>query len=335
MGNDYNEIPYISALIVCRNEEKYIKLSLESILEQDYPDDQYEILIIDGESDDKTMDVARQVVENYKRIKGRCPDVLYLENEKRILAAGWNLGIKHSKGRYVFRIDAHSKIPSNYIRQCVETITKHNAICVGGKIESKSLLGEDDIVTKILSSPFGVGNSSFRVSNTEGYADTAVYGLYDKEIFNRVGFFDESLVRNQDIELHARIRNSGEKFYFNPEIKSVYFTRNTLKKMFKQAFLNGKWNPIVSKKTKGTLSLRHMIPFAFVVFIGITTLLGFFENAFWYIEASILALHLVLGLIFAKKKTNNPKELVQMPILFMGLHLSYGIGFLAGLFYTR
>ena len=335
MEIECNNVPFISALIVCRNEEEYIKLSLESILGQDYPDHRYEILIIDGESDDRTMDVAKQVVEDYRKINGRCPNVQYIKNEKRILAAGWNLGIKHSKGRYVFRIDAHSKIPSNYIRKCVETITKHNVICVGGKIESKSLLGEDDIITKILSSPFGVGNSSFRVSNTEGYADTAVYGLYDKEIFNQVGFFDESLVRNQDIELHARIRNSGGKFYFNPEIKSVYYTRNTLKKMFKQAFLNGKWNPIVSKKTKGTLSLRHMIPFVFVAFIGITTLLGFFEKVFWYIEAAILALHLVLGLIFAKKKTNNPKELICMPILFMGLHLSYGIGFLVGLFYKR
>lgn len=332
MGNNEKKI-FISALIVCRNEEGYIKLSLQSILEQDFPDNQYEILIIDGESDDRTMDVARQVIEEYRISHGSCPKVQYLQNKQRILATGWNLGIRHSKGEYVFRIDAHSQIPSDYIRKCVDTIINHDAVCVGGKIESKSLLEKEDLITKILSSPFGVGNSSFRVSDKAGYADTAVYGLYKKEIFDEVGYFDESLVRNQDIELHARIRNSGGKFYFNPEIKSVYYTRNTVKKMLKQAFENGAWNPIVLRKTKGTLSLRHMIPFAFVSFIGITTFLGFFKKTFWYFETAILVLHLILGFIFARKKTNNPKELVQMPLLFLLLHLSYGTGFFVGLFH--
>lgn len=332
MGNNEKKL-FISALIVCRNEEEYIKLSLQSILNQDFPDNQYEILIIDGESDDRTIDVARQVIEEYRTSHETCPKVQYLQNERRILAAGWNLGIRHSKGEYVFRIDAHSKIPSDYIRKCVNTITNHEAVCVGGKIESNSLLEKNDIITKVLSSPFGVGNSSFRVSDTEGYADTAVYGLYKKQIFDEVGYFDESLVRNQDIELHARIRNSGGKFYFNPEIKSVYYTRNTVKKMLKQAFQNGEWNPIVSKKTKGTLSLRHMIPFVFVSFLGITTFLGLFKKTFWYFETAVLVLHLIFGFIFARKKTNNPKELIQMPLLFLLLHLSYGTGFLVGLFH--
>lgn len=328
-----NEIPFISALIVCRNEEAYINISLQSILDQDYPDNCYEVIIIDGMSDDKTVDKARLLCEKYKTQHGSCPDIHFFSNEKKILAAGWNIGIKESKGRFIFRIDAHSCIPTDYIKKCVKTISTYDAVCVGGKIESKSLQGEDDVITKILSSPFGVGNSTFRVSNVGGYADTAVYGLYDRTIFDVVGYFDESLSRNQDIELHARIRNVGGKFYFNPEIKSVYYTRNTVKKMLKQAFQNGKWNPIVAKKTKGTLSIRHMIPFAFVIFTGITTILGFFKKMFWFLEGAVLALHLFLGFIFAKKKTNIPKELILMPILFMALHLSYGTGFLFGLFH--
>ena len=330
---DINTFPYISALIVCRNEDEYIKLSLQSVLDQDYPNDRYEILVIDGMSDDETVKTAKQVTERYRAEHSKCPDTHFLYNKKKILAAGWNIGIRNSKGKYVFRIDAHSEIPSDYISKCVTTITMHDAVCVGGKIESKSIQGEDDTIAKVLSSPFGVGNSSFRVSNTEGYVDTAVYGLYDRQIFDEVGYFDESLVRNQDIELHARIRNAGGKFYFNPEIKSIYYTRNTVKKMLRQAFQNGKWNPIVSQKTKGTLSIRHMIPFVFVLFTGISTILGFFKRKFWYLELAVLGIHLCLGLVFAKKKTNNPKELAIIPFLFMALHLTYGTGFLTGLFH--
>ena len=328
-----NTVPYISVLVVCRNEEEYIKLSLQSVLNQDYPDDRYEILVIDGMSDDGTVNVAKQVIDRYETEHDGCPDTYFLPNEKKILAAGWNIGIRNSKGSYVVRIDAHSEIPSDYISKCVATITMHDAVCVGGKIESKSMQREDDTIAKVLSSPFGVGNSSFRVSNTEGYVDTAVYGLYDRRIFDKVGYFDESLVRNQDIELHARIRNAGGKFYFNPVIKSTYYTRNTVKKMLRQAFQNGKWNPIVSKKTKGTLSIRHMIPFAFVSFTGICTILGCLKRGFWYLELMILGLHLCLGFVFAKKKTSDPKELAKMPFLFMALHLTYGTGFLTGLFH--
>ncbi|WP_418579377.1 glycosyltransferase family 2 protein, partial [Hungatella sp.] len=276
------DLPFITALIVCRNEEDYIKLSLGSLLNQDYPDDRYEILIIDGLSTDQTIESAEKVIAQYKNNRGSCPQIGFYKNKKMILAAGWNIGIKNSKGELVFRIDAHSTAAPDYIKKCVETILKHDAICVGGKIESKSLQGEDDVITKVLSSPFGVGNSSFRVSNTEGYTDTAVYGLYRKSIFEEIGYFDETLVRNQDIELHARIKNIGGKFYFNPEIHSVYYTRNTVKKMLKQAYQNGKWNPIVQNKNRSALSLRHMVPFLFVLFVCITSILGFLNKVFWY-----------------------------------------------------
>ena len=328
-------LPFVSALIVCRNEEDYIKLSLGSLLNQDYPDDKYEILIIDGISTDQTIESAEDVIIQYKKAHGSCPKVVFYKNDKKILAAGWNIGIENAKGEFVFRIDAHSAAASDYIKQCVKTILKYDAVCVGGKIESKSLQGEDDVITKVLSSAFGVGNSSFRVSNIEGYSDTAVYGLYRKSIFTEVGYFDETLVRNQDIELHARIKNAGGKFYFNPEIHSVYYTRNTIKKMLKQAYQNGKWNPIVQKKNKSALSLRHTVPFLFVMFIGIAFVLGFLHKIFWYLEVFVIALHLILGVVFSVKKTKKLSEVIKMPFLFVSLHVSYGAGYLTGLFYKE
>ena len=325
--------PFVSALLVTYNEEEYIKESLLSLINQTYPRERYEIIVIDGMSEDQTMKIVNDLAGSYQQ-EGYC--IRSLTNEKKVLAAGWNLGIRNARGEYVVRIDAHAKACPDFIQKSVETMgSVPDAMCVGGKLMTASQAGCDEVVSKVLSSSFGVGNSSFRVSDTAGYADTAVYGLYRKEIFDKAGYFDESLVRNQDIELHARIRNAGGRFYFNPEIKSVYYARNTVRKMLKQAFQNGKWNPVVRRKNKSALSVRHLVPFAFVTFTGVTTVLGFFQRFFWYLETFVLTLHLCLGLMAAKKKTHHLSEIVRMPVLFMLLHLAYGTGYLFGLFYKR
>ena len=250
-----------------------------------------------------------------------------------IRSSGWNLGIRNAKGDYVVRIDAHGEAAADFIEKNVETMLSVNdAACVGGRLMTKSLDGDNDIISKVLSSPFGVGNSSFRVSDRPGYTDTAVYGLYKKEIFEIVGFFNEKFVRNQDIELHSRIRAAGERFYFNPEISCIYYSRNTVKKMAKQAFENGKWNMVLLKHQNSALSLRHLVPFAFVLYLIIFTALGFFSKIFWFLEAGVLLIHVMLGLMAACKKTRRLSEIVKMPFLFLILHLSYGVGYLSGIF---
>lgn len=170
------------------------------------------------------------------------------------------------------------------------------------------------------------------MSDEAGYADTAVYGLYKKEIFEQVGYFNEKYVRNQDIELHSRIRAAGGKFFFNPKINCVYYSRNTVKKMVKQAFGNGKWNMVLLKNQNSALRLRHLVPFAFVLFLIATTVLGFLNKYFWFFEIGVLLLHLALGLYAATKKSKNILEVLKMPFLFLLLHLSYGAGYLAGIF---
>ena len=183
----------------------------------------------------------------------------------------------------------------------------------------------------MLSSPFGVGNSSFRVSDKPGFMDTAVYGLYKKEIFDKVGLFDEKYERNQDLQMHSRIRKAGGSFYFNPEIKCEYYTRNTLKKMIKQALGNGKWNMVLLKEDRSGLSIRHLVPFAFVMFLVVSSAGGFFFKPLWILEGCILILYLILGLIFGIKAKARGIEIVLMPFLFFLLHTSYGIGYHLGI----
>ena len=322
--------PFVSALLVTRNEQAYIEKAMMSLINQTYPKDKYEIVVIDGESTDDTLKTVKRLINKYRTDSF---DIRIINNPKHILASGWNLGIKDAKGEYVVRIDAHAEAAEDFIEKNVETMLKaSDAVCVGGKLTTMSLDGDNDTISKVLSSPFGVGNSSFRVSNEAGYADTAVYGLYKKEIFEQVGYFNEKYVRNQDIELHSRIRAAGGKFFFNPKIDCVYYSRNTVKKMVKQAFGNGKWNMVLLKNQNSALRLRHLVPFAFVLFLIATTVLGFFNKYFWFLEIGILLLHLALGFCAATKKSKNISEILKMPFLFLLLHISYGAGYLAGIF---
>lgn len=328
MENQKN-LPFVSALLVTRNERDYIRISLMSLIEQTYPKEKYEIIVIDGGSTDGTLDIIKELQETYNSYGF---SIRVVPNPKKILATGWNIGIQSANGEYVVRIDAHATANKDFIGKSVETMMRVDAVCVGGKLTSKSLNGEDDVISNVLSSPFGVGNSSFRVSDAEGYADTAVYGLYQKAIFEKAGYFDEKMVRNQDIEMHSRIKNAGGKFYFNPEIKSTYYTRNTVKKMLKQAYGNGQWNMVLLKKGSGALSIRHLVPFLFVLGVIGSILLGFIHPIIWMIGVAVILLHLVLGVYFACKKTKRLSQILQMPFLFISLHFAYGLGYIKGLF---
>ncbi len=325
-------LPFVSTILVTRNEGNYIEKSLDSLLNQTYPKTLYEIIIVDGESTDDTIPIAKRYLSSFKSKIVEMPSVVFLENPKKILSAGWNLGIKAAKGNYVVRIDAHAEASVDFLLKSVETMNEFNATCVGGKLITVAIDEKGKIVRNILSSSFGVGNSSFRVSNTAGYADTAVYGLYKKEIFDRVGFFDEWLVRNQDIEMHTRIKKAGGNFYFNPEITCKYYSRSTFQKMLKQGFQNGKWNLITLRRNKTKLSFRHLVPLAFLLFLVLSTIGGLIAHPIWIIELGVVILYLILALIASCKKTAKISEIIKMVGLFFLLHMSYGVGSLLGIF---
>ena len=322
------ELPYVSALIVMRNERNYIKPSLMSFVNQTYPKDRYEIIVVDGCSDDGTADVVDGIIREFSTDSFH---IRLVDNPKRILASGWNIGIKEAKGEYVTRIDAHAEAAPDFIEKSVKTILSVDAACVGGKLNSIPVEGDDLLVSKVLSSSFGVGNSSFRVSDTAGYADTAVYGLYRRSVFDEAGYFDEKMVRNQDIDLHSRIKKSGYKFYFSPEIHSVYHTRSSVNKMVKQAYGNGKWNMVLVKKGSSALSLRHLAPFFFVTYLVLSFIGGFFFWPIWALCGCVLALYFTLGFFAGAKKVSAFGERLKMPYLFFLLHTSYGVGYYAGI----
>ena len=325
--------PLITTMIVMRNEEQFIGAALGSLLEQDYPKNRYEIILIDGLSSDRTLDIAKKTVQDYRALHGEsaCPSVMYLENPKLILATGWNLGIDKAKGDFLVRIDAHASVESNFLSLSIRTLLETpDAVCVGGTLQTRGESKIGKLISCALSSPFGVGGSKFRYQSTPGYVDTVAYGLYRKSVFQSLGGFDETLKRTQDNDFHRKIREAGGKFFLNPDIKVVYYSRNTLGSLLRQQYNNGKWTMINFWKRTGKMALRHFIPFFFVIALFCAILLDIFRVTPCFLSLILLGLHMLLGTFFAVGKKCGELT-VYMPFLFILIHLAYGLGSFSGI----
>jgi glycosyltransferase involved in cell wall biosynthesis len=320
-----------SFLLVVRNEEDYIENLLEAILNQDFPHDRYEIILIDGESTDRTP----ELVESFER---RYPDrIRSYMNPRKILATGWNIGIQHARGRYVIRVDGHSQIPRNFLSQTYQVAQKiPEAACVGGVIESQGIGFWGEVNAYVYSHPFGVGNSKFRTTKGEweGFVDTVPYAAYKREIFDEVGYFDERLKRNEDLEMHARIRRTGGRFFLSTLIRSTYYVRNTLPALMKKSFSDGKWTLVASKRGFGVLRGRHFIPMAVVMMSIILTAFSFFSTLIWNIFLTLMGIYGILLLVssWGLKRQKGWKYFIPAMTSFFLLHFSRGFGSIAGLF---
>ena len=308
----------VSVIIVVRNAEKNIIACIDSVLNQFKEGEQWELIIVDGLSVDKT----RKIVIDYLKQK----NILYRieNNPQKTLASGWNKAIRLAQGEYIVRPDAHAELLEGYIKVGVEYLRKNDAIAaVGGTLITKanSVIGR--MIAIVLSNPMGVGRSLFRIGVTKDtYTSTAVYAVYRKSIFNIVGGFNEKLNRNQDIELHQRIVKAGYKFLTSARMKAIYHSRTTFYKFLQQGFWNGYW---IIKSNSFHINL--LIAVIFVLSLFMSYLIAPF------LFYAILLFHLVLGFIafIWKSKVYSPLELIILESLAISLHLMYGVGSLYGL----
>lgn len=326
-----NKLPFISVMIVVRNEREYIEKSLSSLLNQTYPKDLTEIIIVDGMSTDGTREWLQKKV---KELQKRKLNIKVLNNPKCILASGWNIGIKNAKGTIVCRIDAHSEICPDYVKKGVNELLRRkneDLICVGGALENigSGVIGK--ATANLFSSRFGVGNSAFRTTVNElKFTDTAVFGLYWKWIFEKVGYLDESLERNQDVALHSKILKNGYKLITDPNMKIKYYVRSTIPELIKKAFGDGYW-VIYSQKSY----LRHRIPLFFVLYLlSVPIVLLIFRSlrlSVWdYSYLLPLAFYIILSLCFSIRNGTSYTKLI-LPVLFPVFHVSYGLGSFKGM----
>ncbi len=315
----------ISIITPIRNEERYIAECLTSLVNQDYTE-AYEILVVDGMSTDKTREIVREFEKKHKNIK-------LFDNPNKTVPYALNIAIRNARGEVIIRVDGHAVIEKDYLSQCLKYLKQTNAECVGGVIESINVTFIGKAIALAMSSPFGVGNARFRTSGDEGYVDSLAFGAYQRKVFDKIGYFDEELVRNQDDEFNYRLRKFGGKIFLTPKIKSYYYPRSNLKKLFRQYFQYGFWKVRVLQKHFKMMQARQFVPPVFVLSLIISLLGGlFYKNSIWlffviffsYISACLLA-----SLQIARKKGN--KYFLMLILIFAILHISYGLGFLKGL----
>jgi glycosyltransferase involved in cell wall biosynthesis len=319
--------------IICPvfNEEKYIEACIVSILEQDYPKEAMEVLFIDGNSTDNSTGIIKRYTAQYSFLK-------LLNNPERIVPYALNKGLEAAKGEVIMRLDAHCTYPTNYISELVRYLYQLNADNVGGVWNTQP--AKDTPICQAIafasSHPFGVGGSMHKIGASKIMeTDTVPFGCYKREIFDKTGLFDTDLVRNQDDEFNGRLLNLGGKIYLIPQVIINYTARDTLCKMRKMYYQYGLYKPLVNKKLGAPATVRQFFPILFLLGLTIGGVVCMIWPLLLHFYTSVLLLYLFIGIVVGSMgaiRTHQPLLALLMPYVFFNIHMSYGIGYLVGIF---
>lgn len=321
-------LPFISIILPVRNEEKYITACVQSIFSQDYPADRMEVIFVDGCSQDRTVAMLRAMQAEH-------PQIVVLDNPNRTVPYAMNIGIRASRGEVIVRLDAHAEYPADYVRLSVETLLTVDCENAGGVAVTRGRGFMGDAIARMLSTPLGVGNSTFRLTDQDGYVDTVPFGCFRRELFERIGYYDERMTRNQDNEFNHRIRKNGGKIYLNHNIRVIYYCRDTMRGILRMGYQNGKWNVITMTLVPGSMGVRHFVPLAFVLSTLVLALLTLLARSMLF--GGLLALewgaYLLLDAFYSYTiaKEKGMKYLPVELILYPAFHFAYGFGSLAGI----
>ncbi len=317
----------VSVVIPCRNEEKYIRKCVESFINQSYPKELLTIIIADGMSTDNTREIINE-------LKEKSSNVILLDNDGISAPKGMNIGIKHTDSDIVIIFGAHAYAHNKFVEENVLALENQDIGCAGGIITTINDSIKGAAIAESMSCPFGVGNALFRYAESESFVDTVGFGAYRRTLLDEIGLFDEELVRNQDDELNFRVQKSGSKILLSPKIKSTYFSRGDFKKLWRQYYQYGFWKVRVIQKHKRPASIRHLIPLMFVLFLVFGGIFSVFSKFIKTIYFIILCLYLLMDLLFSIKISikKNIRYLGYLIVSFPLLHISYGLGFIFGIF---
>ena len=346
-------LPFITVLVPCRNERAFIARCLDSIVHNGYPSDRLFVLVVDGMSGDGT----RAVLEAYARDH---ESVRVIDNQGRTTPKALNLGLREARGPIVFRVDAHACLAPGYLRRCVDALQEYGADVVCGVMHTvpatEGPMGR--AIAAALGHPFGVGNSYFRIHvSRPTWVDTVFCGCYRREAFDRVpasdepavhetagggdvpldtrGPFNAALVRGQDMDFSVRLRKAGGRMLLLPDISTNYYARSTIRSFWSQNWSNGEWAILPFAYSSGTsISLRHLIPLGFVLSVVVTAAAGLVMPSFLWGSVGIAGLYGVVNLLASLHAAWRERSAAigfLLPLVFVTLHVGYGLGSLWGL----
>ena len=328
MQNKVENKIILSIILPVYNEAHFISEVIRSIIKSasDFLD-LIEIIIVNNQSTDNTITIAKNI------LKKEAIQYSFINNDKNNTSAGFNAGIKEANGKYIMIMGGHTLLNKTYIKILLNKLKNEIQYdCIGGKHEIIADNFNQEIIKTILTSGFGVGNSKFRTSNVGGYTDTVPYGTYRKNVFEKFGLFDESYIRNQDLEYNLRLNTGGGKVYFEPSLITYYrlTKKYSITNFLKKYFHNGKW--IGAKIFKNdSWSWRHTMPLFFLLSIIFCTSAQFFSKTFSVMLVSIILSHLTIGYYFSLVHVKKIKLGLVMPVFYFIFHLTYGFGTLYGI----
>jgi glycosyltransferase involved in cell wall biosynthesis len=319
--------PVVSVVIPARNEKDFIENCLRSVLDNDYPPERIELLVVDGMSDDGTREIVQKLAEEH-------PGIRLLDNPGRVTPCAMNIGIRQSTGEHVIITSGHSVLAKDFITQCVRVLNEHPDVgLVGGMMETVNTTYMGRVLAAALSTPVGVGSGNWRLQKKEGYVDDVSFGACRRSVFDQVGLYDEELVRNQDTDFALRLNQAGVKQYMSPAIRCRYFPRSTLRTLARQHYFDGFWLIKNILKLKRLGVPRRLVPVTFVV-LWAALILGslIWSPMAWGLGAyaGIYVLALLHG-VFDSARKHGLAVAALVPVALATMHFSYGLGSVHGI----
>jgi len=318
----------LSVVIPCRNEVGYIEECIKALYASQLDENiEMSVYVVDGMSEDGTREVVEDLSFQYPRLH-------IVDNPKRLTPYAFNIGIKAGgKVDFVQIIGSRHIICTDYLQKCIDILTKDKNIwCVGGQTMNEYTNSISKTISKAMATTFGMGLGNFRILERSSYTDTVGCPMYNYVVFEKIGFFDESLVRNQDDEYNFRVQKEGGKIYYEHTITVKYYVRGTLKGLWRQFNQYGYWKVFVNKKHGTVTTYRQLIPPAFVLYSFLVLFLLFFNTKIALYLSSFLAIYFLLNIYSSSRKASSFKEFLNLFRVYLILHYSYGLGYLNGIF---
>ncbi|OGC08050.1 hypothetical protein A2V82_02330 [candidate division KSB1 bacterium RBG_16_48_16] len=325
------ELPKVSIVIPMLNEAEAIERCIHSIESQDYPKDHLEVVVVDGISQDGSREKVIRLIEAHGNIK-------LFDNPQKRTPNALNIGVRNSSGDVVIILGAHTRIDRDFVALNIRYMRELGVNCVGGTQINVGETFRQKAIAAAMSSPLGIPSAPYRYRKTKQFVDTVVYAAYKRHLFNEIGFFEEEMAISEDAELNWRIRKAGHKIFFTPEIISYYYPRKTLKALIRQFSNYGVLRVNVIKKHADALKIIHILPPLFIVSFFVLLFASILNKQFLFLLMAlciVYALYLAIAAAHTVLATKRPHFIVALPLIFLSMQMSWGFGFLVGLFKTN